>query len=334
MIQDYIFDYCVSNPPYQEATTRNADGRLHSTPIYDDFHRIMYPQATNIIMIYPSTWQRDLQKGHGEWLIAHGLHRTYDYDGQDVFSDSIRKDYPVSIVETQCGYNGIMYSQDSFRNTRGATYWLNHEAIDVLVNRTKDFPKLDLGTVRTNVRIKNVLQVESLGYTLCEDKDSLCDPVSIYIKKTAGTIPNGTWYYMNRSQASKLYGCGVEKYKVALRTRFFVQNQAVNELLNNPDACFAVQVFDRDQIFGQTLTLLSNWGTREEAENFAAYLNTRIITFLISATRRKKSFCELVPDLEDYTSNNTNIDWDQPLEEQLYKLFGLTQEEIRIVSTM
>ena len=43
--------------------------------------------------------------------------------------------------------------------------------------------------------------------------------------------------------------------------------------------------------------------------------------------------CNFIPDLGDYTASNTLIDWEQSLEPQLYKLFDLNQEEIRLIET-
>lgn len=38
-----------------------------------------------------------------------------------------------------------------------------------------------------------------------------------------------------------------------------------------------------------------------------------------------------MPDLEDYTGNNPVINWDEPLDEQLYELWGFEDEHIQII---
>lgn len=52
-----------------------------------------------------------------------------------------------------------------------------------------------------------------------------------------------------------------------------------------------------------------------------------------SRDRIGHTIASFVPDLGDYTSNNPDINWDEPLDPQLYKLFGLTEKEIAEVES-
>ena len=324
-----MFDYVVSNPPYQVITSKSSSGRSYAAGIYDKFHKYAYDLTDEVIMIYPATWQRDLTAGHGKWLVDSGLKSAYNFDGQDLFGQSIRKDYPITIVHTSCGYNGDMHADNDFIISRKEENWISQKNIQLLVEKTKNCKKLNLGNLITDTSIKNVPQLESQGILLYKDNNKIEDPVKIYIKKTAGTIADSENFYVSRTEILDKFSGNIDKAKTAIRTRFFIQNQAFNEVINDPSDSFRIQVFDKNHIFGQTLTELREFDTFVEATNFANYLNSRFATLLLSIKRKKKGFGSLVPDLEDYTDNNPDIDWSKPLDPQLCNIFNI--EDISVL---
>ena len=324
-----MFDYVVSNPPYQVITSKSSTGRSYATGIYDKFHKYAYELTDEVIMVYPATWQRDLTAGHGKWLVDSGLKSAYNFDGQDLFGQSIRKDYPITIVHTSCGYNGDMHADNDFIISRKEENWISQKNIQLLVEKTKDCKKLNLSNLITDTSIKNVPQLESQGILLHKDNNKIEDPVKIYIKKTAGTIADSENFYVSRTEILDKFSGDIDKAKTAIRTRFFIQNQAFNEVVNDPSDSFRIQVFDKNHIFGQTLTELREFDTFVEATNFANYLNSRFATLLLSIKRKKKGFGSLVPDLEDYTDSNPDIDWSKPLDPQLCSIFNI--EDISVL---
>lgn len=109
---------------------------------------------------------------------------------------------------------------------------------------------------------------------------------------------------------------------------YFVQARAFNDIIDNPSKGFEIKVFPRGTVFAKTFVKLKNFNSMEEAENYVKYLNSYMITVLLTLDGSRTTFASFVPDLGDYTSNNPNIDWDKPLDEQLYALFNFTEKEI------
>lgn len=88
-------------------------------------------------------------------------------------------------------------------------------------------------------------------------------------------------------------------------------------------------------IVGESWVVVGHFTTIEEALNYKKYLDTNIIRILLRESQggKSKTWGCFVPDLEDYTNNNTNIDWNNPLEPQLYRMFNVKEDHIREIST-
>ena len=72
--------------------------------------------------------------------------------------------------------------------------------------------------------------------------------------------------------------------------------------------------------------------TKEEAENFYAFCRTYLVRFMFLMTDESlTSLGKKVPDLMDYTSGNTLIDFSSNINAQLYTAIDLTSEEISYV---
>jgi hypothetical protein len=93
------------------------------------------------------------------------------------------------------------------------------------------------------------------------------------------------------------------------------------------------QVIDNEHVVGSTWVILGNFLTKIEAVNYWSYISSKTVRKLLEASKGGKTarWGSFVPDLEDYTDSNPNIDWSLPLDPQLYNLFKLTEDEIKIV---
>lgn len=93
------------------------------------------------------------------------------------------------------------------------------------------------------------------------------------------------------------------------------------------------RVVGNEHLVGESLLIVGSFPTREEAVNYSAYLNCPLTKCLLEASKGGKArwWGWFVPDLGDYTSAHPFINWEQPLEPQLYKLLELTPEEVTLV---
>lgn len=93
------------------------------------------------------------------------------------------------------------------------------------------------------------------------------------------------------------------------------------------------RVVGNNTVIGESWYIFGLFNTEQEAINYKKYLDTKTVRKLLSESKggKMKTWGHFVPDLEDYTSRNPHIDWDKPLDPQLYKLFNLTNEEINTI---
>ena len=72
---------------------------------------------------------------------------------------------------------------------------------------------------------------------------------------------------------------------------------------------------------------------KNECDNFVKYLETNFFAGLtLQEPNRRSTFGEIIP-LQDFT-DKSDIDWSKPvaeIDEQLYKKYNLTQEEIDFI---
>lgn len=95
-----------------------------------------------------------------------------------------------------------------------------------------------------------------------------------------------------------------------------------------------IEVIDNKSVFGRSRIALKMFDTREEAENFLKYANSYLIRYAFLLTDESlTSLGKEVPDLVDYGSNNKFIDFTQPIDNQLYELFGLSEAQIQHVKS-
>ena len=89
-----------------------------------------------------------------------------------------------------------------------------------------------------------------------------------------------------------------------------------------------LQIIDNHSAFGRVRVALASFQTKEEAENFYAYVDSYIIKYAFLLTDEAlSSLGKKVPDLLDYHSGNSLIDFSKNIDLQLKHLLELTEEE-------
>lgn len=328
------FDYCISNPPYQLESGRHENGRVNFSKIYDRFQYVSFAIAKNTSMIYPSSWLKSVPSSFSTALIKNGLKTVDEYNGTVLFGNSIRKDYPVCVVvciesyKKQVLVNGI-------KNSRDEEEWIQSSSELLLSSLFKEWPVINGGAVH----ISKIANAQDSG--IKNDLDGDC---VIYVKQKPGSQADSKEIRVKEKTLLQFLNDpkDLESFTVAVRGRFFKQAQNFAEVKNNPKANFAIKVFEPNYVFGKTLLKIASFVDKESAYNYAAYLNTRLITMFLLKYNSANKFGSAVPDLGDYSNNNPIFKKDEelgenheyyglPLEERLYKLFNLTEDEIKII---
>ena len=93
-----------------------------------------------------------------------------------------------------------------------------------------------------------------------------------------------------------------------------------------------IQIIDNHSAFGRSRVALKSFKTKAEAENFLKYANSYLMRFAFLLTDESlTSLGKEVPDLLDYSDNNKYVDYSQPIDEQLFKLFKLNSDQVNYV---
>lgn len=329
------FDYAISNPPYQLPTGQNT-----STDIFQVFQKIASNITYRTTMVYPAMWQKDISKSDsflGRFLLENGLYTSDDYMGGDLFDDAIERDYPITVVVCKDGYKGEVFSNGEYL-PRELDYWADLKTLSIFAKtsaKTKNIPE-----VRSSTNISNL---HDSGVPYRDLPDSIHN-VPIFAKALPGKGGRAEWYYIPEKYAIKHateYNEWKNNYSVVIQSapigRLGIWKGRIEK-----QGKLSARVLDKGTVSGTTYYVIGSFATLEEAENYASYLNTTLVLLLASLYIKKDGFGKTVPCLGNYTDNNPVFapDSDLPsdheykglsLDERLYKLFNLSEDEIKII---
>ena len=335
-----IFDYTISNPPYQEVVGDKTDyGVVKFNNVFHKFQLFGQDHSHNTIMIYPGgRWLRF--KGRGLKSFGYNLindprlYSVYFIPGKNsktVFNTVMISD-GLSIVNWRDNFNAdFLYFNNNKIKSPGDNYipLIESDIVNIIKKVMVNFtPLSDRGFTYRTVKFNSVPASKQLSFLVEDYSDPpsvLKDPIKAYINNTFGVGSRNKIYWIENS----IYKDNnvVDKYKVCIRA-----NLQGRETINQ----YKFILVDKDVIVSRTKMTLGVFNTYEEAYNFRNYMDCKIIKIFLKAasgTRDSvghKLTC-FVPDLGDYSDNNEFIDWSKPLDNQLYSLFGLTPEEVKII---
>jgi len=91
-------------------------------------------------------------------------------------------------------------------------------------------------------------------------------------------------------------------------------------------------IIDNRSAFGRSRVGLKSFLSKSEAENFLKYGQSTFIryTFLLT-DENLSSLAKYVPDILDYTDNNTLIDFEKNISQQFYRLLKFSDKEIQYI---
>lgn len=322
-----LFNYCVSNPPYQLDNQSANASRRSTTDIFPDYQMFANHISENTIMIYPATWQKSVIVGFGEYLVNHGMSYSYYYNSDDVFPN-IQSGFPLSIV--RCGKYCEPYISinDSIKLDRASKVWIDSPEKELLYFLTKDYPKLTSGAVSLN-KLKNV---QDSKVSFSSSAKDFSDPVKIYIKRKPGVQADASDYYMERHDYQKfeLFEGSLDGYKVAIQSRTVGRTHLFNDLIRSGKVLNA-RIFEPDYGFANTYVELGRFSSLREAENFKKYVNSRFFLYLTSFDYSCSGYATFVPDLKNYSDNNSQVDWSKDITSIIQDYFNISDEYVDII---
>lgn len=327
------FDVLIGNPPYQEDTDNNRD-----TPIYHHFMELSYAIADKVVLITPGRFlfkAGQTPKNWNEKMLAdeHLKVIYYEQKSSEIFPNTdIKGGIVVTYHNSEEKFgaigqfisipelNGILHkvvNREDFQpisniHFGNSTYKLTKKVYE-------DFPEFEERVSRAE-RFSVGSNVFERFSEIFFDAKQNDDDIQIYGRKNN----ERTYQWVKREYISS--HPNLDKYKI------FVPGAngsgALGEVLSTP-------------LIGDTQTFISfgAFDNKEEAENLLKYIKTKFArvmlgTLKITQNNKTKEVWKNVP-LQNFTSTS-DIDWSQSIAEvdqQLYKKYGLSEEEIQFIES-
>lgn len=334
------FDYIIGNPPYQDNTL--GENETFAPPIYNVFMESSYNLADKVELIHPARFLFNAGSTPKSWnqKMLHDRHfkiLKYESDCKSFFIHSeIKGGISISYRDKTADYGEIgIFTQYPELNS-----------ILRKVTSHKDFSDFSKVVItRTAYRLTKKLHEdypEAIGqlsdghaYDMSSNiferlpqvfQDSKPDDGLEYIS-ILGRINNSRIYkFIRREYVNDVIN--LDKYKVFMPGAN--GNGTFGEIISSP------MVVGPGVGSTETFISIGAYEGKYEAENTLKYIKTKITRALLNilkatqANTPEKWRC--VP-LQDFT-DNSDIDWSKSIAEidkQLYKKYGLSQEEINFI---
>ncbi len=342
MSKDFKFDVVIGNPPYQDRTI--GENRTYQPPVYHLFLDEAYKLSDKVMLIHPARFLFNAGSTPKEWnqKMLHDKHfsivmyeadcskifpnteikggivisyhdNTKDFGEIDVFTIYPELNSLMKKVVTRSDFSSIseiISGRSMYRFTKKM-----HEEVPDAAQRLSKGHENDLTS--------NVF--EKLPDVMTE---SLYDDISEYYR-ILGRINNERAYRFVKKEyiVDNKY---IPKYKL------FMPQSSGNGGLGETMAPSVVGL--PGEATTDTFLSVGLFNTEIEAENLYKYIKckfTRALLSILKITQANTSQKWLKVPLQDFTSAS-DIDWSKSIHEidlQLYKKYGLSDEEINFIET-
>lgn len=342
------FDYIIGNPPYQEESLEAApesNGQIPRKNIFHFFQMEVDKIASKAsALIYPGKrWMHRSGKGMDEFgkkqLNDHHLKTVIYYpDYREVFPgveiadglSIVLKDYTKEYCSFKLDYRQVQASTKIKVQHPGDSLIVLNPLDNEISNKVEAFVSANkLNFMANRILSRSLFGIES---NFVESNPTKVRPYIDTDKLNAGEIK-----LLVNDKAGK---GGKSKWFVASRDIIKSNSELINEwqvVVSSANAGGQkrdnqIQIIDDNSAFGRSRVALASFKTSLEAQNFLKFATTYIARFMFLMTDEAlTSLGKLVPDLGDYSSANSLIDFDGDIDNQLEKLINLTAAETEYI---
>ncbi|UTH02872.1 Eco57I restriction-modification methylase domain-containing protein [Macrococcoides canis] len=330
------FDVVIGNPPYQNQT--KGDNKTFAKPIYHEFLENAYLIANKAIFIHPARFLFNAGSTPKEWnkkmLSDNHLKVTYyNSESSKVF---VNTDIKGGIAVTY---------RDQDKEYQPIDVFIENETLRSILNKTKQFMKGNIGEIiaaKDSYRFSKELHIENVNlisrFSKSHEYDVSSNIFSVlpeFFSDSQDDEKVGIHGRVNNERALKYINKkyikkhpNLENYKVIMpgangSGRF-------GEIITKP--------FIANPKEGHTATYISvgYFNTYKEAENLLKYIKTkfaRALLGILKVTPRNGSRSWKYVPVQNFEVDS-DIDWSKSISEidqQLYKKYNLTEEEINFI---
>lgn len=343
------FDFVIGNPPYQEETVEEVSQSNGQAPRKNIFHYFQM-EADKVadcatVLIYPAgRWIHRAGKG----MDAFGMQQINDVhlkklifypDSRDVFSGvAIADGVGIVIKDAKKQANGFEYVycrgnetiSINMQNPGEELMPLNPNDLSIIEKVKRFVGEYDLDYLHNRILSRSLFGIES---SFVENNPQKVIPlecgmdidyakkIKLFTNDKSGKAGRAKWYIADKD-VIKNNANFIGQWKVVVSSANAGGQKRDNQL----------EIIDNHSAFGRARVALASFENESEAINFYNYVNSYVVKFMFLMTDESlTSLGKRVPDLMDYTDNNTFIDFSHAIDEQLYSLIGLEKIEIQYI---
>jgi site-specific DNA-methyltransferase (adenine-specific) len=317
------FDIIIGNPPYQLSTN---DKGIQAIPIYHSFVRQAISLSPKYLsMIIPSRW------------FTGGI-------GMDQFRDEMLKDKRIKML------HDFPKSRDCFptvdiaggvcyflwdRDYNGPCEVISQTGEDIItsIRPLDEYPVF----IRDNIGVQIVDKIFKKTNKTLDSRVSSISPFALPTntkgvdKPFPGSvklIASSGEFYIERSKITKGAEL-IDKFKVSIGQLNPDRGGVNNSSDGMSNVTTKVKIYKPGEVFTATYLLLGSFDTLQEAENYASFIKTRFVRYLVfltlSSMHITKDNFRFVPE-SDYSK--------KAIEKDLYSYYELTDKEISSIETL
>lgn len=335
-----MFDFVIGNPPYQEEFSSEGN-KTYAAPVYNLFMDAAYQIANSAELIHPARFLFNAGSTPKDWNRKmledpHFKVLSYEEDATQVFPNTdIKGGVAVTFHDLSRNFGAIhVFTKYQELNSILRKVGKSNNMCGIVVSRTayrltekmhKDHPEAlaQLTAGHPYDMATNIFEVLPQIFYDQEPEDSY-----EYIQILGRTKSGRIYKYVRREYVNKVVN--LDCYKIFLPKAN--GSGQYGEVFSQPViACPGI---------GSTETFISigKFDSMSEADNCLKYIRTKFLRAMIGVLKTTQ---DITPDkwayvpLQNFTFNS-DIDWTQSIQEidqQLYKKYGLSQEEIGFIET-
>ena len=342
LYNNMTFDVIIGNPPYQlsRASEKTTNNGAFASAIYPLFiEKAIALNPTHLIMITPSRWMTKAGQGISDVWVDKMLQCNHFVEIHDFLDAS--QCFPG--VEIKGGVNYFLYEKNYDGKCK---YFLN--------TNEGEYSRFDyLDNVGAGIVIRDPLALNILskitsveGNYFTSKSFYSCVSPKHYFDKEEQLSSNWTGYVKQRDDThnikffvnKRLESCG---YGWIKKTDIPKGHNAIplhKVFIPKAGGSGKDQIILGKPIYGEPNSVCSytyicigynQQYTKKECENVISYINTRFFRYLVSIKKKtqdaSRDVYQFVP-LQDFSKPWTD--------EELYKKYGLTDEEIQFIESM
>lgn len=342
MSKDFKFDVVIGNPPYQDRTI--GENRTYQPPVYHLFLDEAYKLSDKVMLIHPARFLFNAGSTPKEWnqKMLHDKHFSivmYEADCSKIFPNTeIKGGIVISYHDNTKDFGEI----DVF------TIYPELNSLMKKVIHSADFSSIsEIISGRSMYRFTKKMhdEVPDAAQRLSRGHEN--DLTSNVFEKlpdvmTESLLDDTSEYYriLGRINNERAYRFVKKEYivdnKYIPKYKLFMPQSSGNGGLGETMAPSVVGL--PGEATTDTFLSVGLFNTEIEAENLYKYIKckfTRALLSILKITQANTSQKWLKVPLQDFTPNS-DIDWTKSIHEidlQLYKKYGLSDEEINFIET-